>query len=83
MAVWRHQRNKAVLLRAGAIERSTIGSIMRQTKTVSGSHVASHHISSSASAEQEKYLAAVGKWVSKFLRTNSTLGITNSVVIVF
>ena len=73
VAVWRHQRNKAVLLRAGGIERSTISSIMRQTKTVSGSHVASHAISSSASAEQEKYLAAVGK----------SKGITYSALIVF
>lgn len=62
VAVWRHQRNKATLLRAGGIERSTIGSIMRQTKTVGGSSVASHAISSSASAEQEKYLAAVGEY---------------------
>ncbi|XP_020625172.1 myotubularin-related protein 13-like isoform X2 [Orbicella faveolata] len=59
VAVWRHQRNKATLLRAGSIERSTIGSIMRQHKTVGGTSVASHAISSSASVEQEKYLAAV------------------------
>ena len=61
VAVWRHQRNKATLLRAGSIERSTIGSIMRQTKTVAPGSVASHTISSSASAEQEKYFAAVGE----------------------
>ena len=60
VAVWRHQRNKATLLRAGGIERSTIGSIMRQHKTVGGTSVASQAISSSASVEQEKYLAAVG-----------------------
>ncbi|XP_068760421.1 myotubularin-related protein 13-like [Montipora capricornis] len=59
VAVWRHQRNKTVLLRAGGIERSTIGSIMRQTKNVGGGHVTSNAISSSASVEQEKYLAAV------------------------
>ena len=61
VAVWRHKQNKATLLRAGGIERSTIGSIMRQTKTVGGGHVTSHAISSSASAEQEKYFAAVGE----------------------
>lgn len=65
VAVWRHQRNKATLLRAGGIERSTIGSIMRQHKTVGGASVASHAISSSASVEQEKYLAAVGKLVKE------------------
>ncbi|XP_074605890.1 myotubularin-related protein 13-like [Acropora palmata] len=59
VAVWRHKQNKATLLRAGGIERGSIGSIMRQTKTVSGSHLSSHAISSSASAEQEKYFAAV------------------------
>lgn len=69
VAVWRHQRNKATLLRAGGIERSTIGSIMRQTKTVSGNHVASHAISSSASAEQEKYLAAVGELEYQYFST--------------
>lgn len=63
VAVWRHQRNKATLLRAGSIERSTIGSIMRHHKTVGGTSVASHAISSSASVEQEKYLAAVGRLV--------------------
>ena len=62
VAVWRHQYNKATLLRAGGIERSTIGSIMRQTKTVSGSGVTHHAISSSASVEQEKYFAAVGRY---------------------
>lgn len=62
VAVWRHQKNKATLLRAGGIERSTIGSIMRQTKTVSGSGVTHHAISSSASVEQEKYFAAVGRY---------------------
>lgn len=61
VAVWRHQRNKATLLRAGGIERSTIGSIMRQTKNVGQGGVASHAISSSASAEQEKYFSAVGE----------------------
>ena len=61
VAVWRHKQNKATLLRAGGIERGSIGSIMRQTKTVSGSHLSSHAISSSASAEQEKYFAAVGE----------------------
>ena len=62
VAIWRHQYNKATLLRAGGIERSTIGSIMRQTKTVSGSSVTHHAISSSASVEQEKYFAAVGRY---------------------
>lgn len=65
VAVWRHQRNKATLLRAGGIERSTIGSIMRQHKTVGGTSVASHATSLSASVEQEKYLAAVGKLVKE------------------
>ena len=65
VAVWKHQRNKATLLRAGGIERSTIGSIMRQHKSVGGSSVASHAISSSASVEQEKYLAAVGRLVQE------------------
>ena len=35
---------------------------MRQTKTVSGSGVTHHAISSSASVEQEKYFAAVGRY---------------------
>ena len=35
---------------------------MRQTKTVSGSAVTHHAISSSASVEQEKYFAAVGRY---------------------
>lgn len=38
---------------------------MRQHKTVGGTSVASHAISSSASVEQEKYLAAVGKLVKE------------------
>ena len=63
VAVWRHQRNKATLLRAGGMERSTIGSIMRQHKSVGSTSVTSHAISSSASVEQEKYLAAVGRLV--------------------
>ena len=38
---------------------------MRQHKTVGGTNVASQAISSSASVEQEKYLAAVGGLVKE------------------
>ena len=36
---------------------------MRQHKSAGGTSVASHAISSSASVEQEKYMAAVGRLV--------------------
>ena len=39
---------------------------MRQTKNVGGGHVTSNAISSSASVEQEKYLAAVGEYLTSF-----------------
>ena len=61
VAVWRHQRTKATLLRAGGIERSTISSLMRQTRAVGVGNISSHSISTSASAEQEKFFAAVGR----------------------
>ena len=60
VVIWKHTRTKAVLLRAGAIERS-MTSFLRPGR-VSGGSISGHGPAySSSSAEEEKMLAAVGK----------------------
>ena len=56
VVVWKHQRTKAVLLRAGAIERSMTSFLRSGRGSVSG-----HSQAYSSSAEGEKVLGAVGK----------------------
>lgn len=56
VAVWKHSKNKATLLRAGGIERSSMASIIR-----SGIGTSSGQSIPSSSLEQEKVFGAVGK----------------------
>ncbi|XP_048585296.1 myotubularin-related protein 13 isoform X2 [Nematostella vectensis] len=57
VAIWKHPKNKATLVRAGGIERSSVASMIRSGMGVGGS-MSGNSIPSS-SVEQEKLFAAV------------------------
>lgn len=58
VATWKNGRNKAVLLRSSAIERSSVASIIRTGVAASGG---STDAIRSSNVEQDKYLSAIGK----------------------
>ena len=58
VALWKHSRTKAVLLRAGGFERSAVASFIKQGMT--GGSISAGHGISSTSSEQEKFLTAIG-----------------------
>ena len=61
VAIWRHTKNKATLLRAGGIERSSMASLIRSGI---GSTTSGGQSIPSSSLEQEKLFGAVGRcWV--------------------
>ena len=60
VALWKHTRTKAVLLRAGGFERSAVASFIKSGMT-GGSISVGHGSIPSTSAEQEKFLTAIGR----------------------
>ena len=58
VATWKNPRNKAVLLRSSAIERSSVAAIIRSGVAASGG---STDAIRSSNVEQDKYLSAIGE----------------------